>query len=75
MDSVLLTDLVERLHPPDRFHPNLRFELRTVYRAFFDLTHASVLLGRSLNWCLKFGVHYRGRHFSIRSEYLSNRHS
>jgi len=48
MDSVLLSNLVERLHPSHRFHPNLRLELRAVHRALLALTHAIILLGQQL---------------------------
>ena len=47
-ESSLLPDLVERLHPPDCFHPDFRLELGAVHLAFLDLTHAIVLLGRQL---------------------------
>jgi len=48
MYTVLLPDLVDRLQPPDRFHPDLRLEFRAMQLALPDFAHALVLLGRQL---------------------------
>ncbi len=48
MHPILLSDLVEGLRPPERFHPHRRLECRAMNLALPTLAHAIVLPGRQL---------------------------
>ncbi len=60
MNPVLLTDLVDRLHPAQRFQTHLGLELRTVILPRLCFSHyvLPLMTASSLNRCLENGGHY-----------------
>ena len=59
MYAVFLRNLVEGLHPMDRFQANFGLEFRSKYFSLRSAHRPSILdSDNSLNYRLKFGVHY-----------------
>jgi hypothetical protein len=60
MNAVLLTNLVDRLHPTQRFQTHLGLELGDVILLRLRFFHygLSLMTARSLNHCLENGGHY-----------------
>jgi len=61
MNTVRLTNLVDRLHPSQCFQTHLRLELGCVHLPLLRFAHhfSFLMTAHSLNHCLENGVHYK----------------
>ena len=59
MNTVLLADFVDRLHPALGFQTHFRLELGAVYLPLLRFAYRfSLMTVRSLNHCFELGGHY-----------------